>query len=247
MKRMYLKRKRKKHNILNYITLLIIFIIIFLIYMLNIFNKKAIPQLLNYSEIETKKIVSSVINSTVINQTYNNINFDNLFITTKDSYGNIQAIDFNPNYVNKILVDTYNSVQENIMDLENGNVEKLKLNNINLSKYDNNKLKKGIIYEIPSGLILDNVLFNNILPKIPVKMDLIGNIFCRLDTSVKSYGINNAIITVNIVVDVEVKILLPFVSKSTKITEMPNNITEQIVKNTNWNVGNEKIIKRSIR
>ena len=34
--------------------------------------------------------------------------------------------------------------------------------------------------------------------------------------------------------------------ESTKITEMPNNITEQIVKNTNWNVGNEKIIKRSI-
>ena len=219
MKRMYLKKKRRHNNILNIITILLILIIIFLIYLFKIFNDKALPQLVSYSEIETKKIVSSVINSTVMEQTYKNTYMDNLFITTKDNNGNITSIDFDPNYVNKILVDTYKSVETNLEYLEGGEVDKLKLNNINLSKYDNGNLKKGIIYELPSGIIFNNVLFNNILPKIPVKMHLIGNIFCRLDTSVKSYGINNAVISVNVIVEVEVKILLPFVSENTKIVE----------------------------
>ena len=215
--RMHLKRRRK-NNILNIITLLLIIIIIFVIYLLKIFNDKALPQFINYSKIETKKIVSSIINETVIKETYKN-NLDNLFITTKDSNGDIKSIDFDPNYVNKILENAYLAVEKNITYLQTGQVEKLKLNNINLSKYNNDKLKKGIIYDMPSGIIFNNVMLNNIFPKIPVKIDLIGSILCRLDTSVKSYGINNAVITVNVVVEVEVKILLPFVSDNTKIKE----------------------------
>jgi sporulation protein YunB len=218
MKRMYLKRK-KKHNILNILSIFFILLLISIIYLLNLFNKKALPQFINYSEIETKKIVSSVINSTVIEETYKNTSLDNLFITTKSINSDIYNIDFNPTYVNQILVDTYSAVESNLKYLELGEVEKLNLSNLNLSHYNNNKLKKGIIYELPSGIIFNNVILNNIFPKIPVKMDLVGNIFCRLDTSVKSYGINNALITVNIVVEVEVKILLPFVSQNTKITE----------------------------
>lgn len=216
--RMHLKRRRK-NNVLNIITLLIIIIIIIVIYILKLFNNKALPKFISYSEIETKKIVSSVVNSAVMEETYKNANLDNLFITTKDNNGNIKSIDFDPNCVNKILVDTYKVVEQNMIYLETGQVEKLNLLNKNLSLYDSNKLKKGIIYELPSGIIFNNVILNNIFPKIPVKIDLIGNILCRLDSDVKSYGINNALITVNIVVEVEVKILLPFVSKNTKIVE----------------------------
>ena len=216
-KTMHLKKIRKRNNIINIITLIVILIIILIIYILKAFNDKALPQFINYSKIETKKIVSSIINETVIKETYEN-DLNNLFITTKDDSGNIRSIDFDPNYVNKILENTYKAVEKNIIYLQTGQVEKLRLNNINLSKY-NDKLKKGIIYEMPSGIIFNNVMLNNIFPKIPVKIDLIGSIFCRLDTSVKSYGINNALITVNVVVEAEVKILLPFVSENTKITE----------------------------
>lgn len=218
MKRMYLKKKRK-NNISGLITIIFVLIMIFVIYLLKIFNDKAIPQFMSYSMIETKKIVSSVIDSTVMEETYKNTDLDNLFVTTKDNDGNIRNIDFNPTYVNQILVNTYKSVQRSLMYLEKGNVEKLNLYNYNLSTYKNNKLKKGVIYELPSGIIFNNVILNNLFPKIPVKIDLIGNIFCRLDTDIKSYGINNALITVNVVVEVEIKILLPFISENTKIVE----------------------------
>lgn len=210
MKRMHFKKKKKK-KIINIIILLIILLSISIIYLLNIFNKKVIPQLLSYSEIETKKIVSSIINSTVIENISKNTYEEDLFKTTKASDNSIKSIDFDSSKVTKLLSDTSKLIEQNIRYLEKGEVDKLNLENISINK-------KGIIYEIPSGIIFNNVILNNIMPKIPVKIDLIGNIFCKLNTSVEDYGINNALIKVNINIEVEVKILLPFVSKNTIIT-----------------------------
>ena len=63
MKRMHFK-KNKKNKSVNIIILLIILLTISIVYLFKIFNQKLLPQLLNYSQIETKKIVSSIINTT---------------------------------------------------------------------------------------------------------------------------------------------------------------------------------------
>ena len=213
MKRMHLKRYKKK-SIINKILIIVILLFISVIYILKIFSERAVPEMINYSEIETKKVVSSLINVAVIDEISTKTTMDDLFITLKDSNGDIKSIDIDSSKVNKILVDASKIVEQNLKYLENGEVDKLKLN----SNYDKDKLKKGIIYELPSGIIFNNVLLNNVMPKIPVKINLIGNIFCRLNTEVESYGINNALIKVSIGIEAEVKILLPFTSTNTKIT-----------------------------
>lgn len=209
MKRMHFKKKRKNKAI-NIIILLIILLSISVIYLLKIFNKKVIPQLLSYSEIETKKIVSSIINATVIENISKNTYEEDLFKTTKTSDNNIKSIDFDSSKVTKLLSDTSKLIDQNIRYIERGEADKLGLENISINK-------KGIIYEIPSGMIFNNIILNNVMPKIPVKINLIGNTFCKLNTAVEDYGINNALIKVNINIEVEVKILLPFVSKNTTI------------------------------
>ena len=216
-KKMHLKKHKKKF-IINKILVLIILLIISVFYVLKIFSDKAVPELISYSEIETKKIVSSIISSTVVDEIANKTTMDDLFITIKDSNGDIKSIDINSSKVNKILVEASKSVEQNLKYLETGEVDKLNLNNNIFSYCDKDKMKKGIIYELPSGIIFNNVLLKNVMPKIPVKISVIGNIFCRLNTDIKSYGINNALINVSIGIDSEVKILLPFVSSSTKIT-----------------------------
>lgn len=209
--RMRLKKYRnKKNNMINRILFIVILLIISIIYIFKIFNEKALPQFISYSEIETKKIVSNIISNTITEEITNNINMENIFITLKDSNGDIQSIDFNSSEVNKILVKSSKSVEQNLRYLENGEIDKL-----NLSNYDNEKFKNGIIYELPSGIMFNNTLLNNILPKIPIKMSLIGNVLAKLTTSVDSYGINNALIKVNINIEAEVKILMPFVSSNT--------------------------------
>lgn len=222
MGKMNLKRRKKqKYKLLNNLTLILILLIFFIMVIFNIFNKKALPQLLEYSKIEMKKIVSVIVSNTVINEMSNNINTENLVIVPKDSNGNIKSIDFNSSEVNKILYYISNQVEQNLRNLENGNIDKLNLDNSILSNYDNNKLKKGIIYELPSGVIFNNVLLNNILPKIPIKMSLLGSVFSFLHTDVEPYGINSALIKISVKIKAEVKILLPFISTNEKIE---NNI-----------------------
>lgn len=216
MNRMHLKRyKNKKNKVINKIIFILILLIISIVYIFKLFNSKALPQLISYSEIETKKIVSTIVSNTIIEEISNNTNIEDIFITTKDKNGDIQSIDFNTSKVNSILAKSSKLVEQNLKYLESGEVDKLNLDN--LSNLDKEKLKKGIIYELPSGIILNNTILNNILPKIPIKMNLIGNIFTKITTDVESYGINNALLKVNINVEAEVKILMPFVSSNTKI------------------------------
>ena len=215
---MHLKKyKKRKNKILNIIIFILILLITSIFYLLKLFNQKALPQLIEYSEMETLKIVSSIISSTVVEEVADNTNMEELFITLKDSEGNIKSIDFNSSEVNKLLVSASRLIEENLRYLESGNIDKLKLDNYVLQSYDKEKLKKGIIYELPSGIIFNNILLNNILPKIPIKMNLIGNVYSKLTTDIESYGINNALIKVNIEVEAEVKILMPFISKTSSI------------------------------
>lgn len=216
MKRMHLKKRRnKKNRIINIILIILILLIISIIYILKLFNDKAIPQFLSYSKIETQKIVTSVISSTVTREIASITDINDLFVTLKDTNDNIKSIDFNTKSINMILTKTTDVVEESLKYLETGQIDKLKLDNVPYS-FDNS-IKKGIIYELPSGIIFNNVLLNNIFPKIPVKINLMGNIFCKLNTDVVEYGINNALIKVNINIEVEIKILLPFVSENCKI------------------------------
>ena len=213
--RMHLKKIRKsKSKSLNIITIIIVLLIISTIYALKIFNEKAIPQFISYADVETKRIISLLINTTVTNTVVDTINYDNLFITTKDDNGNIVSIDFNSKEVNKILDETSKTVEDNINNLSNGRIDLL-TGSTNI--YDNDKLNKGIIYKLPSGIIFNNTILNNILPKIPVKIDLISNVFCRINTDIKSYGINNALMNVSIRVTASVKVLLPFISDTIEV------------------------------
>lgn len=219
MNRMYLKKRKKvrikKRNIL---IILLVLIIICVIYILNLFNKKALPLFIEYSTIETKKIASLIITSTITEEVANNTTIDDLFITLKDNNGNIKSIDFKSSEVNKLLVRASKLVEQNLNYLETGNIDKLNLSEKTLKNYNSDKIKNGIIFEIPSGIILNNSILYNILPKIPVRLETMGNIICRLNTDIKSYGINNALIKISIDVIVDIKILLPFTSQMNTFT-----------------------------
>ena len=61
-----------------------------------------------------------------------------------------------------------------------------------------NSLKKGIIYEIPFGVVFNNSLLANMGPSIPVRLQLSGNINSYLKTKCKKLWYNNALIEISI-------------------------------------------------
>jgi len=211
MKRMKLKRKFR-FNRHNKNKLLIIFIIIILgiIIAIRIINTKFTPVLMSYAQLESRKISSIVINNAINSNISKNITVDELFLIVQNESNEIQSIDFNPIVINKILTEITKSVQVDLKNIEQGKIESLNLSDDILSDYDIDKLKKGIIYEIPSGVVLGNSFLSNIGPKIPVKFDVVGDIVSYVNTKVSDYGINNALIEVNIVLELTEQVILPF-------------------------------------
>lgn len=223
MRRMRLKRKyylfKSRSKV---IIVIIIALVISILFVLRLINHKVNPVLLDYAELESRKLASIIINNAIAKNVTENIDIDELFLITRDSNGEIKTIDFNPITVNKILTQTTNSVQVNLKYIEQGKVELLNLTTDSLIDYDIDKLKQGIIYEIPSGVIFGNSFLANIGPKIPVKFNLVGDIVSYINTKITNYGINNALIEVNIVLDLSEQVILPFVTDKIKIeTSVP--------------------------
>lgn len=225
MKRIRLKRKiylfKKKNK--SKLLIIAILILIFCIWLsLKFINSKVNPILLDYAELESRKLASIVINNAIAKNVTENINIDELFIITRDSENEIKTIDFNPITVNKILTKVTNSVQINLKYIEQGKVELLDLNTDELIDYDINKLKQGIIYELPTGVIFGNSFLANIGPLIPVKFNLVGDIISYINTKVTDYGINNAVVEINIVLELKEQVILPFITNKISIkTSIP--------------------------
>lgn len=217
MKKMRLRKKHKfkKHNLIIITIVMIIFALMFLF---NYINKLASPILLNYAEVEMVKLSSYIINKSVSKEISSNIKPEEIYTTVLNNDGEIVSVDFNPISVNKILSTTNNIVQLHLRAVENGDIDFLELpENVYLVE-DTKKLKKGIIYEIPIGIITNNVLLSNVGPKIPIRLMPVGSVSSTIETEIKQYGINNALIEIFVSVSVSEKIIMPFNSKTITVS-----------------------------
>ena len=216
MKRIHLKKK-KFHKNSNRIIIILMMIIIGVIIMLNNVNKKIGPILFETAQIEIKNLSTIIINKAVTKAMEKNIDMEDLFSTTIDKDGRIQAIDFNPTTVNKTLNLVTTIIQQNIILLEEGKIDNITSLGIEIDSYKIKKLRKGIITEIPMGVISKNIVLSNIGPKIPIRLHYLGNISGNIKTQITPYGINNALVEVIAKIKMDVKIILPFISKTTKL------------------------------
>ena len=217
MKKIKLKKKKKKY-IFTKITIISILIIYASFTLIKYISNKASPILFSYAEAETKKITTLIINKAVTKQiTSENIDNDSLFEIVKNNNNDIQLITFNSINVTKILNEITNTVQINLKAIEEGKIDSLELPENTLSQYSKDKLKQGIIYEIPIGVISNNSFLSNLGPKIPVKLNIIGDVVTGINSKVSEYGINNALLEVGIDVKVNSRINLPFISKEVSV------------------------------
>ena len=209
----YKLKKRKKINKKEKILYIITSIIIISFLLIFVVAKKVTPILMVYAEKKSKSVASIMISEAVNNNVFKDLSKDDLFIQTKDKSGKVVSTDFNPVIVNTVLNKITIYVQNYLEQLESGTIEELELSKTVLNNYDLEKLKKGVIYEIPSGIVFHNSLLSNLGPKIPVKINLNGDVITDIKTDVQSYGINNALIKVSANVKVYMQVIIPFKTK----------------------------------
>ncbi len=218
------KIKHINHKMIILTKIMVILSLVFVttFFIIHLFNKKATPILLNYAELETRKLATVIINRAVSKQIASEISLDELIITHKNNNNEIQSVDFNPYLVNKVLNSVTNTIQLNLKWLEEGKVDMIELPEGVTMDYDSENLKKGIIYEIPVGAVTKNSFLSNLGPKIPVKLNLIGSVECGINTKLTHYGINNVYLEIVVNATVSEQVVLPFTSKTITIsTDIP--------------------------
>ena len=207
MRRVRLHSK-KKMNVLTIILLLILLFIISLLLVFNYIGKSLSNKVEEYSMVEAKKIISNLINKSIEDDVVDNLRND-LFVK------NNNTIDFDSYKINRLILLINKKLKDNLNKLEKGELE---IDGITLLK-DMSKIKKGVIYEVPSGVIFNNALLSNLGPKIPVKLHMLGDATFQFDSKITDYGINNAIIELFIKISVSEQMILPFSTKKVVVEE----------------------------
>ena len=114
-----------------------------------------------------------------------------------------------------------------LKQLESGNIKDIDV--VDTFKGVNFKdLKKGIVCEVPVGIIFSNSLLSNMGPMIPVRLSFIGDVMTKLKTNVKNYGINNVYVEVNVHVEVVQKITMP-ISTSEVLVSLDIPMTAKMI------------------
>lgn len=119
------------------------------------------------------------------------------------------TIEFNMVYINKIC-SQYVSDLENVLQL----IQEGKYKKKNQSIY-NQYLKEisdnqGIIASIPIGGLTGNVFLEKIGPRLHVRYQTQSLVSSNISKTVKSYGINHVLVTIDLTVLIELQILIPF-------------------------------------
>ncbi|MTH53875.1 sporulation protein YunB [Bacillus mangrovi] len=172
-------------------------------------NKEIEPVLMSIAETETQKIASLIINDALKKQLEEEGDTSKLVTASVDKEGKL--IDLDSGGVRRMLAGFTDHLQRNLLLAEKGKLESLNIPELNTENQD-------FIYEIPLGQTTGNVLLGGTGPKIPVRFEMIGHALTDSKTTAEPYGINNALIKINIDVKVNLRVIIPFSSKSTTVS-----------------------------
>ena len=196
MKKFKIKKKRKV-----YIELILTLIIIFCFCSLKYYDKKISPKIIDIASSKLEEITTLYIKKNIAPI---NADLSKLVDVTENSRGEILMTDINYNYAYDIMLDIVKRIQNSILELESGNIDTFQNHN-ELQTHSNN-----LYLLVPLGMNTKGTLFSSLGPKIPIKISFYEHVLGTIETKVSEYGINNAIVKVNLIIDLEQKLILPY-------------------------------------
>lgn len=191
---------KKKKSLKKKIFLIFILIFISSILLIYYISNKVMPTIIITSKNIVKETGMKIISENVSDKIIDILDKEELFNIDKDNNGNIESIDYNTKVVNEILKEVSN-VSYN-----------------NFKKYE--KERDGVVSYIPIFSGSKNIFFSNLGPKVPIKLILDGNVITSLETNVKEYGYNSALIEISVRIEANTEVILPFKTTNEKIVNI---------------------------
>lgn len=206
MKYMF-KTKRKwtfKIKISQVIALTFILIGIITFFFLHTFSKKTNDTLINIASGEINKVTYKIITDKINNKILNKETLKNILNIHKNKNDEILYVDFNLDQAYKVLDSVSNIITNSFEGLENGDID------VTFKDEDLTHKVNGLVLNIPVGSSLNSMIFFNMGPKIPVKINFIGTVLTNLETKVTNYGLNNALVEVFVYIEFHNQVITPF-------------------------------------
>lgn len=182
-------------------------------------NKRLTPIYLQYAEVQTEKIASHVISEAITERIYNVLDVNDVIQHVPTEGSDQVTVKYNTEVINRILADVRTTVDENIEEMENGNVDILPLADEIDYAPDQMQAQGGVVFLVPLGQVAGLPLLGNLGPKIPIRFHIIGDAQANVVPYIEEFGINNAYVEVNIVLRVQVKIIVPLATKTAVIEQ----------------------------
>lgn len=177
------------------IILIIVLILIVSYIFIKLFTIRSESYLLEYSNKKSTNIVTSIINKS-ISEVLLSDDYENLINVEKNDNDNITNLNFNNKKINDILNKSTTYILSNIKELESND---------------------SLIFYVPIGIIHNIPVLVNISPKIPFKINIIGDVVSDTKINIEDYGINNSMIEIALNITMQVQIILPFKSNTISI------------------------------
>lgn len=200
-------RKQFYLNTKYIIICIIIIIVLFVLFLINKFTDKSLPYLVAFAESESIELINMIVNNAVREEVFDK-EISKVSIIDKNNDGEIVNISYDNVLLNEILYDVSNNILENI-----SNIEKSKYKGLNSKFYS----EKDMVFYVPIGIVYDIPILTDISPKIPYKVSFLGSVDSFIDTKVSEYGINNSLVVVSININMNLKVIFPFLAKDVVI------------------------------
>ena len=222
-RRLHLK-KSKKSNPISFLLGTIFFSFILTIIIIFKAGKHLEESITSYATIETKRVATTILNDVIRNYDFTK---EDLYKIVKNDSKEIEFIDYNSKEVNAILSKINKNVTDRLLEIESGDTKNISLSDgLKGRKYI--YLKNGVVCDIPIGSLTDNSLLINTTMTIPIRFSFVGSVKSNLEVKVNSYGFNNALVELFIIVEITEQITLPHTSKEIKVSANIPLVTELI-------------------
>lgn len=168
------------------------------------------PVFVEYGTNKVLDVTTKIVNNSISERLKENIKDE---IVCFDDNG-LLMISFNTPILNSLGANVVKEIQFYFDQIEKGYFSE---EIISVLGYDRIDKSGGIVYMIPVSRIFDNILVSNIGVDIPVRYRFIGSFKGQIVSEIKEYGINNALVEINLYIECNVVVSAPFLSEQTKI------------------------------
>ncbi len=173
---------------------------------INILKHQLLPNILKYGEYQCENISTKLINYTIEKNITEELKRKIVTYTDEE----FTLIDFNTAILNSIMSKFIKELHIYYNQLSNGKIDD------DLAKYLTS-VNENNIYRVPMSLALKNPFISTFGPEVPIKYRILNEINGYIESNLKEYGINSALLEINLNVSVDMTVDIPIFSEEKSI------------------------------